>query len=247
MTAGKNKLLRWARIYVGGYDLSGDARTLTRLDNLVGEVDITGWNNSVRYSLGDGLRTVGVRGFQALMNDATAGAYTRLIAADRANYPVSVLLGGGAEPTYNDIAYLINGVGLGEPGGWDGQAAALTADFVPYDATGPNPWGVVISPATSQGATFSGTANNNGASSANGWHANLHVTASSGGTWSLIVQHSTTGAWAGEEATLTTFTANGSAITSEHKSGTGTVNQYIRFRGVRSSGTVTPLCTFARL
>ncbi len=44
-----------------------------------------------------------------------------------------------------------------------------------------------------------------------------------------------------------TFTATGSAITSEHGSGTGTVRQYVRFRAARTGGSCTPVVTFARL
>ena len=45
---------------------------------------------------------------------------------------------------------------------------------------------------------------------------------------------------------LVTFTANGSAITSEHQTGTDTVNQYVRGLATRTGGTALVVMTFAR-
>jgi len=125
---GKNKVLRWLRVFGNGYHLSCDARSVGTFHNEWDSVDMTGWCNSVRNST-FGWHTVGVDAFQALLNDATDGTYTQL-----KNSGVSVLsfaFGGGAEPTVGDPAYLMGAVQLGENTPWDGQAAAINASFMP--------------------------------------------------------------------------------------------------------------------
>ncbi len=249
MAAGKNKLQRFMRLYCGGYDLSGDARVLSSLDNKFAWVDLTGWSDAIRAGLADGQRQVGVRGFQALLNDAAAGAFTALKNADNTQI-VSVALGSGTEPAVSDPAYLLASAQISDNAGWDGRAAAINADFVPdaaqANANAVRPWGKVLLPLTALAATTNGTAINNGAASTAGAHAQLHVLATAAGNFAFTLEHSTTGAFAGEEATLMTFTANGSAITAERQVAAGTVNQYVRFRAVRTGGTCSVVCTFAR-
>jgi hypothetical protein len=105
---------------------------------------------------------------------------------------------------------------------------------------------VVLHPAVARSSTTNGTTVNHGAATSNGFQANLHVYAA-GGVWAFTIEHSTTGAFAGEQATLHTFTANGSAIASEHGSGTGAVRQYVRAVLTRTSGNASAVITFARL
>ena len=245
MAAGKNKLTRWMRLYFNNFDLSGDARTLDKLDSFVGEVDLTGWSDSVKNYLSDLVLQTGIRGFQALLNDATGRAFTRLnsptgLAAKR----VSLLLGSGAEPVAGDLAYLLDGVDMSDQAGWDGKAAAFKADFLPVAGVAHGwPWGVVLMPLTALSNTTNGTAINNLAESLNGWHSNLHIMVSSGGVWAFTIEHSTNGSsW----STLGTFLANGGTVNSEYLAGTGTVNQYVRFVATKTSGTCTVACTFAR-
>ena len=88
-------------------------------------------------------------------------------------------------------------------------------------------WGaLVLATLAARTASANSTSIDNGASSANGAVANLHVTAVSGTTPSatIKVQHSTDNSvW----ADLMTFTA-ATAATSEQKTVTGTVNRYVR-------------------
>jgi len=71
----------------------------------------------------------------------------------------------------------------------------------------------------------------------------LHITATSSGNFAFTIEHSTNGsAW----ATLGTFTTTGGSVTSEYKSGAGTVNQYLRFVATRTAGTVSVACAIAR-
>jgi hypothetical protein len=246
--AGKNHTLTSLRVYLDGYDISGDTRSVDSLDGTMGEVDMTAVAETVRNYLADLVFPAAVRGFKALMNDtASSGAYTLLINPET-GHEISVLMGqAGAAPDEGDPAYLLGGVQMSDNAMFDSASAVLQTDFLPdAGVVNYNPNGVVLSDATSLGATTSKTAINNGGSSSNGYHTNLHVIATASGNFSLTIEHSTTGAFGGEEATLHTFTANGGSITSEHGSGTGTVRQYVRARLIRTGGSTTPVITFAR-
>lgn len=240
--------MRWTRAYVGGYDLSGDARKFGELKNSFGAVDMTGWSDSVKNYLSSSVRELGVNGFSALMNDGTAGAFTVLKTNTQA-LPLSIAFGGGAAPTYGDPVYLLGGVQTSLLMGFDGQSAAHTADF-PADAGESsgmeNPLGIVLYPSTSISATTNGTSQDNGAASTNGCHANLHVLATSSGNFSCLVQGSTTGSFAGEETTVITFGITAGSIAADHATASGTIPRYLRARFVRTAGTVTFVVTIAR-
>ena len=249
MAAGKNKLVRYMRLLFHGYNLSGDSRKFDELSNSADAVDMLGWSDAAHNYLSDAHRNTGVKGYQALLNDATAGALTALqqTAGTMKERALSVLLGSLAEPAIGDPAYVLASVLMSDNAGLDGGAVVLQCDFMAdaaqASASNDQPWGVVLHPETSLAATTNGASVNNGAATTNGLHANIHVTVSSGGTWAFKIQHSTDGAaW----ADLVSFTINGSAINSEHVSVAGTVNQYLRFVATRTSGSVTPFCTAAR-
>lgn len=240
---GKNKTLRYLRVFCDGANLSGDARAVGTLKNSCDAVELTGWGESIKNSTW-GWRTIGVDGFAALINDtAVSGALT--VMQDSGIDVVTFAFGGGDEPETGDPAYLMGTTQLQDMVGWDGQAGNVTANFDSLDEAS-NPIGVVLSPATSVSATTNCDSVDNGASSAYGWAANLHVIASDGGTWAFTIEHSSTGAFAGEEATLATFAADGSAIASERQTGTGTVEEYLRAVLTRTSGTVTAVIALSR-
>ena len=248
-TSGKDKVLRWTRIYVSGYDLSGDARTFGSLDNSFAEVDFTGWSEAVRNYLADGHRVVGVRGFQALMNDTSGRAFDRLKAANTAGR-LSICFGGGGEPSAGDPAYHLPSIQMMAPQGLDGSAAAITADFIPdarqVSTLTDNPMGVVLRGPTSMSSTVTASSSNshdNGGATTSGWSAILHVLSTSSGNFAFKIRHSSDdSSW----SDLGTFTANGSAVTSELLTGSGTVNRYVAFNAARTAGTVTVVVTFAR-
>lgn len=243
--SGKDKTLRYMRLHVGGYDLSGDARTFGTLDSTFGEADTTGWNETVYNYLSDGRRQVGISGLQVLMNDDTARGYT-VLKDGGAAYPTTVFFGGGGEPTVPDPAYILPGIQLSDNAALDGAIFTMTAEMkfnaVNYAAGSGNPHAVTLSYGAKT-ATTTGTSHDNEAASTGGWSAILHVTASSGGTWEFKLQHSTDDS---SFADLATFTANGSAVTAEYKAAAGTVNRYVRLLETRTSGTVTTSCAFAR-
>lgn len=249
MAAGKNKLVRFMRLIFGSYNLSGDSRQFGELSNAYDAVDMHGWSDAALNYLAEGHRMTGVKGYQALMNDATLGAYTALkqTAGSMNQKALSVLFGSLAEPVIGDPAYLIGAVQLADPADYDGGAVVLKCDFeadaAQANASNDNPLGVVLHPETSLAATTNGASVDNLAASAAGGHGNLHNTVSSGGTWAFKIQHSTdNSAW----ADLVSFTINGSVVNSEGVNVAGTINRYLRFVATRTSGSVTPICTFAR-
>lgn len=109
-------------------------------------------------------------------------------------------------------------------------------------------WGKLLHVLGAETGTTTGASVNNAASSANGWAANLHVTAIAGADPQVTVkiQDSANDAdWADlASASFTTATA----ATYQHLTGTGTVRQYIRavatFAGTTTSCTY--LVAFAR-
>lgn len=246
MAKGKNKLVRWLRVFVDGYNLSGDARNFASMDNMMEGVDLTGWSEEVRWGIADKLRQVGVRGFQALLNDTAQSGAHSVLKNPGSPMVVSFLFGGGAEPDFGDPAYLLGSMQVSAPAGLDGQAHVLTADFLPNGRTSVNPFGVVLHPETNINATTLGDSVDNGAATSGGWHANLHITATSSGDYEFRIEQSATGAFSGEETTLATFTLDGSAIGSEELSGSGSVAQHVRFVATKTAGSCTPVCVFAR-
>lgn len=239
---GKNKLLRYARLFLNGYDLSGDSRNLDSLDNSFGIIDLTGWSESVRNGLADMQRVTGVRGYQTFINDLSSGAFTQM-KEPAAGHEFSLLLGGNAEPVSGDPAYLLAGVQMNSQASFDGGAGVLKADFLPQaNIEQGNPFGVVLfNDALS--ATTNGNSVDNSAATTNGLHANLHITATASGNYAYKIQHSTDGSsW----SDLVSFTITGGAIASEHISVSGTVNRYLRGVATRTAGTCTAVMTAAR-
>lgn len=246
--AGKDKLMRGTRVYVGGYDLSGDVRTLGSLDYTAPEVDITGLSNEVENFLA-GRLSVGVRGLQSFLNDASGGASAVMQSAPN-NFVATVNIGsGGAEPAAGDLAYIVPGVQLSDNTEFSQSVGMFSTDLLPtaatLDAYYKTPLGKVLFAHTSYSATTNGSTVDLGAAGSNGGHGSLHITNSGGGSFAFIIQHSTTGAWAGEESTLLTFSSDGSAVTGEWKSVSGTVRRYLRGVATRTAGLVVMTMAFS--
>lgn len=244
--AGKNKLLRGTRAYIGGYDLSGDVRTLASLDHSAEPVEFTGLSNTVTNFLA-GHKTVGVRGYQAYLNDDTGGA-SAIMQAQESHVCTIAIGSGGAAPVAGDMAYILPGVQLSDAAEFGAKAGLFTTDL-PLDASAvdsnyKNPFGVMLFPLTAITATTNGSTIDQGAAYTNGGHATLHITAA-GTTWAFIIQQSATGAWAGEETTLLTFASVGGAIAGEWKSVSGNVARYLRFVATKTTGNVTVAAAWA--
>lgn len=246
---GKNKIMRYARLFFGGFDLSGDSRVFSSCDWQCGEVDMTGWNQSIRNYLPDQFFEAGIRGYNAFMNDTPlSGAFTLLKTADGGVTPanVSLFFGGNAEPTYGDPSYSLSAAQMSGQTTQDGGAFVIAADFLPLAGVTASgiPWGVVHHPVLSRSATFAGTSVDNLAATTLGYAVLLHIIATASGNFAFKIEHSTNDStW----ADLVTFTINGGTLTSEYKTGSGTVNRYTRLSGTRTGGTCTPVCSLIRL
>lgn len=103
-----------------------------------------------------------------------------------------------------------------------GDAVAVAAEM---RADGGVDYGIFLHAKTAESTDDNTASVDNSAATTNGYATTLHVTAlSGGGTWTIKVQHSTNNSvW----ADLVTFTA-ATGLTSERKTGTGTVNRYLR-------------------
>lgn len=247
MATGKTNRVHF-RLILDEIDLSGDAQAVGSFGSTYTEADVTGWKDGIiNFTLGH--PNIFIEGFQAVFNNtANTGSHTELSAQEE--YLATLAIGIRAAPAVGDpcfsapllqSSYTVDGSGpmlvsttLNGPG----QSHTHTVNSVL------KPWGVVLAAGTQLSATTNGTSVDNGASSSNGGVAYLHIIASSGGTWSLKVQDSANDiTW----ADLITFSSDGSAITAEQGTDTGTIDQYLRFQATRTSGTVTPWCTFVRL
>lgn len=244
--SGKDKILRWTRLIYGGYDMSGDARSIGTLENMFVDADVSGWNEALRNYLSDGVRQTGISGFQCLMNDATNKSMDLLKNPSSSNR-VSVLFGGGGEPAIPDPAYLMPSVHMRTNTNFDGSVGVLQCDFImdssQYTANTSNPLGVILCN-QALSTTSSLASHDNEAATTNGWCANLHITATSSGDFSFAIEHSSNDS---DWSTLGTFVADGSAVTSEHLSDSDNpVNQYVRLTATRTAGSCTAVLTFAR-
>lgn len=239
----KNKLLRYARIIVGGYNLSGDARVVDNLLNNMGEAEMTGWDESVKNYLADKVRNVGIRGFQAILNDATGRGFDVL--KNPGDEVLSFLFGSGGDPDFGDPAYLMSAIQMMDNASFDGAKGIITADFLPKQGLGINPIGRVLHPITLINATTTGDSVDDLAASSDGWRANLHILTTASGDYAFKIQDSANGSdWA--DLTDGAFTLDGSAVGSESISGTGEIRQYARFVATKTAGSCTPVCTLSR-
>lgn len=107
--------------------------------------------------------------------------------------------------------------------------------------------GVLLGAVTAVTSTSTGAAQDNGASSANGGAAYLHITANTrDGASTFKVQHSSDNTTFADLATFASVSS--STVTSEKVSVTGTVNRYLRASHAPggSTGSVTYTMAFAR-
>ena len=247
--SGKDKILRWTRLYVDEFDLSGDSRTYSSLDNAFAEISRTGWSHTVNHFICDDQRAIGLKGYQAMLNDAAAGAFAELKARDTAR--LSMLFGGGGAPAYGDPAYLLRSVDMGEAVTFDAGLAILSGDFNAdagdYNVSANDPLGVVLHGADSKTSTITGTSVEHQAATTAGGHAIMHMIAvGASAVWAFKLQHSANDSdWS--DITGGGFTLTGSAVGSEAIEFTGTINAFVRILGTYTSGgAVTPVVTFAR-
>ena len=248
--SGKDKIMRWARLYISGYDLSGDARSFGTLANAVTEVDRTGWDEAHKNFISDDQRMVGISDLQVIMNDTSGRAYNRLL-TEANNAIIDLLFGGGGVPAIGDPAYMLRSEQIAAVASLDARLAIMTANFAAdagqYTATAFNPFGVVLQdPATQLTATTSanGVTNSLGATTDGGW-ANLQVIATASGDYAFKLQDSPNDSdWS--DISGATWTIDGSAIAAESIEFTANTARDVRLVATRTAGSCNVCVTFAR-
>jgi hypothetical protein len=228
-------------MYIGGYDLTNyfkDWKSSLAVD----KADASSAGNAAKFSMpGQRMATWALSGLW----DATTGASHARLKAILGTVG-TVLTGGWGTDTVG--APCANAIGYGakyEPGANIGSVVSADAEI---ECTSGIDYGYTLHEKSASGATNTGyTTVDRGAANttSGGYAANLQVfsaTGTSSPTLSVVVEHSTNGTvW----TTLDTFTtvAAASAPTSEQKTGTTSVNRYVRVRWV-TTGATSPSFTF---
>ncbi len=243
----KDHLLRYAKLYRGGFDYSGFTREIGEAQNEIDFANLHSIADLVRWGTAKGHRQVGITGYQALMDDtASTGSHTNL-KSPPASSQVTILYGGAGDPAVGDPAYVLSGalqIGDG-PRSFTENVAIIQADFISDGSQTiiSDPWGVALSIDTSIEVTTDGTNVDNTASTANGGHATLHIIATSSGNYAIKIQDSPNNS---DWSDLITFTSTGGSLASEQASVSGTVDRHLRLQSTKTAGTMTAICAFAR-
>jgi hypothetical protein len=241
MATGKTHA-RWMRLILDGTNLSGDSRQIGSFGMEYATAEAQGWADGVvHYTLGHPSHIFS--GYQAVFNNtASTGSHTELSAVEK--YFLTLFVGIRAAPAVGDptfssdmeqMNYKIDGT----------DSVLINVDMIKgvSNITNAAAFGRALAIGTSLSATTNGDSIDNGASSANGATGFLHVTATSSGNWTLKVQDSPDdGAW----SDLFTFDIDGSAVTADTKSASGTVDRYLRFQATRTAGTTSFWCAVIR-
>ena len=239
-----------SRLLLDSLDISGDSRQMSSFGVEYAQDDVTGYADGVHYfTLGQA--THHLSGYQAVFsNTAITGSHTELDA--REEYYISYCLGVRAAPEVGSHAWL----GAMEQVSYDvlGSGILINAEFAKSlsNTDHVNPWGIVLSEATSQAETIDLGSCDNIIASDNGLIAHLHVTATSGTDWTFDVEQSSDNDDAGDPfASIGQFVLDGSVVGSERLVVTAAgaaVERYLRLAIVRTgaAGTVTAWVTVAR-
>ncbi|MCD4687501.1 MAG: hypothetical protein K8S97_16345 [Anaerolineae bacterium] len=218
------------QVLTDGYDLTGDSNRVT-INDMRDVYDVTAFRDGVHIFIG-GQRVIGLE-HAGYLNADTARSHP-VLRSGSLDGILSVLLGQNADPVTGDPMYSVPvQQGRYVPTPAMGSVVPFIARFANQGDLGG--WGVALSPPVEFTNSITGTAVNNGAATANGGAAFLHILqAAASDTYSLIIEGSATGAFAGEETTVATLTLDGSALGSERVAISGTIPQYTRWKATRS-------------
>jgi hypothetical protein len=221
------------QILVGGAELTGDVNQVI-IDDQRDSYDVSAFGDPV-HNFVLGKRNISVE-HNGYVNPATGKSHLTLRAVD-VQRVVSILLGQNIAPVTGDPTYSMNF----QQGNY--SVMPEVNKYVPFKAKFANAgsnggWGVALTPPTSMTNTTNGSSVDNGASTTKGAVAFLHVLqATTTDTYQFIIEHSTTGAFGGEQTTLFTFSADGRTLVGQVLSVTGTINRYVRYKATRLTGT----------
>lgn len=217
------------RFFLGGYDLSGDVAAITRCASPRPTFEVPGINRSAQerlLGLGDGEIS-----FTTWFNDATGQEHAALKGLPTADVQViwatAATIGASAAGL---IAKQVNYDPTREADGALSIAVQTLANGTPLE------WGELLTAGVrTDTAETQGTSLNNSASSASGLAGYLQVFAFTGTSVTMTIQESSDNGSTDPFATSIAFTA-ATGRTSERKTVTGTVEQYLR---VITTGTFT--------
>ena len=220
----------YVQILVGGYDLTGDLNRLAITDAL-DMYDVTVFGDQVHRVLpGLRRRVIGHYGYF----DAAAGASHPLLKQVAVTGGISIFLGQNSAPNAGDPAYSLDGI--------EGQYTVspeinktIAFGGVFAQRSGQGGWGVALAAQATFTDTTTGSVIDNGAASANGGNAFLHLLqAAPSDTYTFTVEGATDLAFTTGVVTLATFTLNASQVGSESVNIVGAIPQYTRFKAVRT-------------
>lgn len=226
--SGKDKLQKYLRLYLGGYDLSGDGVTFGEAQNSMEEVDLTGWDEDL-MTWGGGQREGGLTGLQAIMN-ASSNRSHDLFKTPNVSRDLILFFGGGGEPSIGDPTFQLPGQFISSTVDLNAGRPLYTGEF--WLRTGIsnylNPFGRTHWFQTEITAAADGASCDWGTDlpKTNGAHAILQVYSAGTGALSFIIEHSTNDS---AFSTLMSFTIDGTNVETEYISTSSTVNQYTRF------------------
>lgn len=226
--SGKDKLQKYTRIYIAGYDLSGDAVTFGSAENSYEEVDMTGWDEDLKTFLG-GQRMGGLTGFQAIMN-ATAGRSHAVMQTPNAEKDLTLFFGGGGAPAIGDPAFMLPGLFTSSSIAATGGRPIVTGEFAlkPGVSNYLNPFGRCHWYQTQMTASVDGASIDWGVDlvKTNGAYAILQCYSAGTGALTFEIEHSANDA---DWSNLMTFTTvDGQAVETEYISTSSTVSRYTR-------------------
>ena len=217
---------RYARIMIGGSDLSGDARSLGAAGINRRPSPASGWEADLNENL-IGRGTIMFGPFAALFNSDDRRSFYAI-----GNDPVehaTLFLGIRQAPQIGCPAFSANVQSSSSAVNVSDDAPVMIDGDFSGAQDGDAGWGEALAVGVDYGTSASLGSLNNGAATTGGYLATLHLVSpastASGNSWSIEIQHSTNdSAW----SVLDTFTLDGTAASSQMLSGTASVNQYTR-------------------
>lgn len=214
------------QVLVGGYELTGDSNRISINDSR-DLFDVTAFGDEARkFIAGQRMMAVQHAGF---MNSGAAGSHPALQGAD-VDGLFSVYLGENAEPAVGDPVFSL----LTQQGRYG--TLPQVNQMIPFQAVFANRgenggWGAALCNPRHVIGSSSGSAVDNGVASNAGGLACLHVLGGAASdAYSFSIEGSSSGAFAGEESTLATFTLDGTAIGSQQIAIAGTIPRYVRWK-----------------
>jgi hypothetical protein len=236
------------RVLIDGYELTGDSNWV-HISDTYDMHDVTAFGHAAHNFLPGQYKSV--LEHSGYLNPLAGGSHPALKDQAIDNGAISVYLGQNAAPVVGDPVYTLRALqGKYQSQVEPGKIVPFAAAFASSGSHG-GMWGVALAVGTTFTNTANGTTVDNGAATTKGAVAALHILqAAATDTYVITLEGSTTGAFAGEQTTLTTFSLNASTLGGDRRHISGTIPRYTRWRAVRTgsaNNTVRIAVNLARL